>query len=115
MATAVSPLELTQQQIEALRQLAMLGSNDAARSLGRLLGTSVEVSPPRVQIAPAGAAGRVLQPDGGVFAVHFEVDGGARLRWMMHVTREGAALMGGLLVGMGRQAAPGGRTLYSSA
>jgi chemotaxis protein CheC len=115
MATALSPLELTQHQLEALRQLAMLGSNDAARSLGRLLGTSVEVSPPRAQVAPAGAIGRVLQPDGGVFAVHFEVDGGARLRWMMHVTREGAALMGGLLVGPGRQAAPGGRTLYSSA
>ena len=48
-------------------------------------------------------------------AVHFEVDGGARMRWMMHVTREGAALMGGLLVGTGRQAAPGGRTLYTSA
>jgi chemotaxis protein CheY-P-specific phosphatase CheC len=57
----------------------------------------------------------VLQPDGAVFAVHFEVEGGARLRWMMHVTREGAALMGGLLVGLGRQAAPGGRTLYASA
>src|SRR5690349_4137767 len=111
----VSPFELTPHQIQALQQLAMLGSSDAARSLGRLLGTSVEVSPPRVQVAPSGAVGRVLQPDGAVFAVHFEVDGGARLRWMMHVTREGAALMGGLLLGAGRQAAPGGRTLYTSA
>jgi chemotaxis protein CheY-P-specific phosphatase CheC len=111
----VSPFELTPHQIQALQQLAMLGSSDAARSLGRLLGTSVEVSPPRVQVAPSGAVGRVLQPDGAVFAVHFEVDGGARLRWMMHVTREGAALMGGLLLGTGRQAAAGGRTLYTSA
>jgi chemotaxis protein CheY-P-specific phosphatase CheC len=111
----VSPFELTPHQIQALQQLAMLGSSDAARSLGRLLGTSVEVSPPRVQVAPSGAVGRVLQPDGAVFAVHFEVDGGARMRWMMHVTREGAALMGGLLLGAGRQAAPGGRTLYTSA
>jgi chemotaxis protein CheC len=115
MANAVTPFDLTPHQVEALRQLAMLGSGDAARSLGRLLGTSVEVSPPRAQVAPRGGVGRVLQPDGSVFAVHFEVDGGARLRWMMHVTREGAALMGGLLVGMGRQAAPGGRTLYASA
>jgi len=111
----VSPFELTPHQIQALQQLAMLGSSDAARSLGRLLGTSVEVSPPRAQVAPRGGVGRVLQPDGAVFAVHFEVDGGARLRWMMHVTREGAALMGGLLLGAGRQAAPGGRTLYTSA
>lgn len=115
MGTAVSPLDLTPQQTEALRQLAMIGSGDAARSLGRLLGTSVEVSTPRAQVAPRGGVGRVLQPDGGVFAVHFEVEGGARLRWMMHLTREGAALMGGLLVGLGRQAAPGGRTLYGSA
>jgi chemotaxis protein CheC len=115
MTTAVTPFDLTPQQVEALRQLAMLGSGDAARSLGRLLGTSVEVSPPRAQVAPRGAVGRVLQPDGSVFAVHFEVDGGAQLRWMMHLTREGAALMGGLLVGMGQQAAPGGRTLYASA
>jgi chemotaxis protein CheY-P-specific phosphatase CheC len=115
MAADLSPLELTPHQIQALQQLAMLGSSDAARSLGRLLGTSVEVSAPRAQVAPRGAVGRVLQPGGGVFSVHFEVEGGARLRWMMHVTREGAALMGGLLLGAGLQPAPGGRTLYTSA
>jgi chemotaxis protein CheC len=113
MAADLSPLELTPHQVEALRQLAMLGSSDAARSLGRLLGTSVEVSAPRAQVAPRGAVGRVLQPDGAAFSVHFEVEGGARLRWMMHLTREGATLMGGLLLGAG--AAPDGRTLYTSA
>src|SRR5206468_12787725 len=99
----LSPLELTAQQIEALRQLAQCGSADAARSLGRLLGTFVEAVQPRAQVAPKGAVQRVLQPDGAAFSVHFEVDGGARLRWMMHVTEEGATLMGGLLLG-----APGG-------
>jgi chemotaxis protein CheY-P-specific phosphatase CheC len=110
----VSPLELTPQQIEALRQLAQFGSLDAARSLGRLLGTTVDVAPPRVQVAPRGGVHQVLQPDGAAFSVHFEVDGGARLRWMMHVTKEGATLMGGLLLG-----GPGGDvrkpTLYTSA
>ncbi|TMA20178.1 MAG: hypothetical protein E6J84_02885 [Deltaproteobacteria bacterium] len=110
----VTPLELTPQQIEALRQLAQFGSADAARSLGRLLGTFVEAVQPRAQVAPKGAVQRVLQPDGAAFSVHFEVDGGARLRWMMHVTQEGATLMGGLLLG-----APGGAlqnpTLYTSA
>lgn len=95
----LTPLELTPQQIEALRQLANLGSSDAARSLGRLLGTHVEAAQPRAQVAPRGGVNRVLQPDGSAFSVHFTVEGGARLRWMMHVTEEGATLMGGLLLG----------------
>jgi chemotaxis protein CheC len=110
----ITPLDLTPQQIEALRQLAQFGSADAARSLGRLLGTLVDVAQPRVQIASRGGVQQVLQPDGAAFSVHFEVEGGARLRWMMHVTQEGATLMGGLLLG-----APGGATekptLYTSA
>src|SRR5882672_5514024 len=92
----VTPLDLTPHQLEALRQLAQFGSADAARSLGKLLGTLVEAAQPRAQVAPKGAVQRVLQPDGAAFSVHFEVEGGARLRWMMHVTQEGATLMGGL-------------------
>jgi chemotaxis protein CheC len=114
MPATLSPLELSPQQIEALRQLALLGSSDAAKSLGRLLGTSVESSPPRAQVAPRGAVHRVLQPDGAAFSVHFEVEGGARLRWMMHVTNEGASLMGGLLLGAGLGGGKG-HTLYTSA
>src|SRR5438445_13893157 len=114
MRALLSPLELWPQQIEALRQLANLGSSDAARSLGRLLGTSVEAAQPRAQVAPRGSVERVLQPDGAAFSVHFTVEGGARMRWMMHVTQEGATLMGGLLLG-----SPGGPkqrpTLYTSA
>jgi len=110
----VSPLELTPQQLEALRQLAQFGSVDAARSLGKLLGTLVEASQPRAQVAPKGAVQRVLQPNGAAFSVHFEVEGGARLRWMMHVTQEGATLMGGLLLGSpsGASERP---TMYTSA
>ena len=111
---SISPLELTPQQTEALRQLANFGSADAARSLSRLLGTSVDVAQPRVQVAPKGAVSQVLQPDGAAFSVHFEVDGGARLRWMMHVTQEGATLMGGLLLGS-PGGASGGPVLYTSA
>ncbi len=110
----ISPLELTPHQLEALRQLAQFGSADAARSLGKLLGTLVEATQPRAQVAPKGAVQRVLQPDGAAFSVHFEVEGGARLRWMMHVTQEGATLMGGLLLG-----SPSGATerptMYTSA
>ena len=97
---AHSALLLAPQQVEALRQLAALGGNDAARSLGRLLGTTVEAAQPRAHVATKGGISKVLQPDAGnVFAVHFTVEGGARLRWLLHVTREGATLMGGLLLG----------------
>ena len=47
----VSPLLLAPPQVEALRQLAGLASSDAARSLGRLLGTSVDAEVPRAQVA----------------------------------------------------------------
>jgi chemotaxis protein CheY-P-specific phosphatase CheC len=94
-----SALLLAPQQIEALRQLATLGGNDAARSLGRLLGTTVEAAQPRAHVATKGGISKVLQPDGTAFAVHFTVEGGARMRWLLHVSKEGATLMGGLLLG----------------
>ena len=95
----LSALLLAPQQVEALRQLATLGGNDAARSLGRLLGTTVEAAQPRAHVATKGGISKVLQPDGNAFAVHFTVEGGARLRWLLYVTKEGATLMGGLLLG----------------
>jgi chemotaxis protein CheY-P-specific phosphatase CheC len=94
-----SPLLLAPEQVEALRQLAVLGGADAARSLGRLLGTTVEAAQPRALVAGRGGIAKALQPDGTAFAVHFTVEGGARFRWLLHLTREGATLMGGLLLG----------------
>lgn len=99
MRAPLSPLLLSPSQLEAMRRLAQLGSVDAARALGRLLGTSVEAVAPRCQVVSHGGAVKVLQPEGAAFAVHFTVEGGARLRWLMHVTPEGATLMGGLLLG----------------
>lgn len=99
MRAPVSPLFLTARQLEGLRQLAQLASVEAARSLGRLIGASVEAVSPRCLSAPRGGAAKVLQPEGQAFAVHFTVEGGARLRWLMHLTPEGATLMGGLLLG----------------
>jgi chemotaxis protein CheC len=115
MRGPLTPLELSPQQMEAMRQLANLGSADAARSLGRLLGTHVEAVQPRAQVAPRGSVERVLQPDGAAFSVHFTVEGGARLRWMMHVSQEGAALMGGLLLGSPLLGDLEGGTMYDSA
>ena len=113
---SLAPGELTPHQIEVLRQLAHLGSADAANSLGRLLGTSVEAVQPRAQVVSQGGVGRALQSESTAFSVYFSVDGGARMRWMMHLTPEGAQLMGGLLLGVplfGAEAS-GGR-MYRSA
>src|ERR1700760_2596096 len=117
MRASLLPSELTPQQLEALRQLANLGSADAARSLGRLLGTQVEAVTPRVQIGSKGSVAKVLQPESAPFSVRFEVEGGARLRWVMHVSEEGAALMGGLLLGSPLTAAASAEPnrLYDSA
>ncbi|HEY2029250.1 MAG TPA: hypothetical protein VGH20_08585 [Myxococcales bacterium] len=115
MRASLLPTELTAQQIEALRQLANLGSADAARSLGRLLGTQVEAVTPRVQLASKGSLAKVLQPDNAAFSVRFEVEGGARLRWVMHVSDEGATLMGGLLLGAPVPKGPSDHRLYDSA
>jgi chemotaxis protein CheY-P-specific phosphatase CheC len=116
MDRILSPLLLSDPQVEAMRQLAGLGGADAARSLGRLLGTSVEAALPRAQVAPRGAVAKVLQPDGGAFSVHFTVEGGARLRWLLHFSPEGAALMGGLLLGSPMPAPEGNEPpLYTSA
>jgi chemotaxis protein CheY-P-specific phosphatase CheC len=98
-----------------MRQLATLGSADAARSLGRLLGTVVEAVQPRAQVARRGGVDKVLQPNGSAFSVHFTVEGGARLRWMMHVTQEGATLMGGLLLGSPLKGVMDDGTMYESA
>src|SRR5205823_6200087 len=71
---------------------------------------------PGAQVAPRGSVERVLQPDGAAFSVHFTVEGGARMRWMMHVTQEGATLMGGLLLGSPMFSAPDhGGFMYESA
>jgi chemotaxis protein CheC len=115
MRSHLTPLDLSPQQIEAMRQLANLGSADAARSLGRLLGTHVEAVQPRAQVAPRGGVERVLQPDGAAFSVRFTVEGGARLRWVMHVSAEGATLMGGLLLGTPLLGELEGGTMYNSA
>ena len=58
----------------------------------------------------------VLLADGCAFSVHFTVEGGARMRWMMHVTQEGAQLMGGLLLGSPHfRHKPEGADMYTSA
>src|SRR5258708_3167811 len=86
-------------QVDALRQLAGLGSTDAVRSLGHLLGTAVEGTKVRSHFASSASLVQVLGAEGPAFAAHFTVEGGARLRVLIYFTVEGATLMAGLLLG----------------
>ena len=97
----LTPSRLTGAQIDALRQLAGHGSADAVRSLGQLLGAQVEGTTPRAHVAAKGTIDKVLASSGQgpCFAVHFTVEGGARMRQLIHFTPDGSTLMAGLLVG----------------
>ena len=97
----LTPSRLTGAQIDSLRQLAGHGSADAVRSLGQLLGAQVEGTTPRAHVAAKGTIDKVLASSGQgpCFAVHFTVEGGARMRQLIHFTTDGSTLMAGLLVG----------------
>jgi chemotaxis protein CheY-P-specific phosphatase CheC len=97
----LTPSRLSGAQIDALRQLAGHGSADAVRSLGQLLGAQVEGTTPRAHVAAKGTIDKVLASSGQgpCFAVHFTVEGGARMRQLIHFTPDGSTLMAGLLVG----------------
>jgi chemotaxis protein CheC len=103
---------LSPAQVDALRQLASLGSADAVRSLGHLLGTAVEGAKVRSHFASSTSLAQVLGAQGPAFAAHFTVEGGARLRVLIYFTVEGATLMAGLLLGTPLE---GRSAIYSSA
>ncbi len=109
----LTPSRLTGTQIDALRQLAGHGSADAVRSLGQLLGAQVEGTTPRAHVAAKGTIDKVLASSGQgpCFAVHFTVEGGARMRQLIHLTPDGSTLMAGLLVGA---AVPREAVIYES-
>jgi chemotaxis protein CheY-P-specific phosphatase CheC len=111
-AQAVTPSRLTGAQIDALRQLAGHGSADAVRALGTLLGAAVEGTSARAHVATKGTVDRVLASGPApCFAVYFTIEGGARMRQLIHFTPEGSTLMTGLLVGA---AVPREAAIYSS-
>jgi chemotaxis protein CheY-P-specific phosphatase CheC len=98
---SISPSRLTGVQIDALRQLAGHGAADAVRSLSQLLAAQVEGTTPRAHVAAKGTIDKALASAGQVpcFAAWFSIEGGARMRQLIHFTPDGATLMAGLLVG----------------
>ena len=94
------PGALTGEQIDALRTLGAHGTHDALRALGALLAAPVEGTHPRAHVAPRGLIDKVLAagPE-ETFAIHFTIEGAARMRQLIHFTPVGAMLMAGLLLG----------------
>lgn len=71
-------LELSEMQIEALKEVANIGAGHAATALSDMLDLPVQISTPRVEILPfAGLASRVSRPGHLVSAVHMHVLGQA--------------------------------------
>jgi|GEM_PF-1510125 len=111
------PSSLSGAQIDALRSLAALGSTDVVRALGQLLAALVEGTHPRAHVAPIGTIDKVLATSTDTaFTVHFTVEGGARMRQLIHFTPEGATLMAGLMLGAPLNAPLDAQsTIYASA
>src|SRR5580658_46754 len=94
------PSRLSGTQIDSLRSLAAHGSADVLRALGQLLGAQVEGTHPRAHVATKGTVDKVLATGTDhAFTVHFTIEGGARMRQLIHFTLDGATLMAGLMLG----------------
>jgi len=96
----LQPSRLSGSQIDSLRSLAAHGTADVLRALGQLLGAHIEGTHPRAHIASPGTVAKVLAAGSEeAFTVHFTVEGGARMRQLIHFTHDGALLMAGLMLG----------------
>jgi chemotaxis protein CheY-P-specific phosphatase CheC len=111
------PSLLTGAEIDSLRALAAHGSADVVRALGLLLGAQVEGTHPRAHVAAKGTVDKVLATSSEqAFTVHFTIEGGARMRQLIHFTPDGATLMAGLMLGAPLNAPlDAASTIYESA
>lgn len=71
-------LELSEMQIEALKEVGNIGAGHAATALSEMLDEPVQIGTPSVEILPfSGLAARVSHPGRKVSAVHMHVHGEA--------------------------------------
>ncbi len=97
------PSLLSGEQLDALRGLAAHGTSESVRTLSALLGAQVEGTHPRAHVAPRGLIHKVLAVGNEeTFATHFEIEGAAGIRQLIHFTKTGATLMAGLLLAAGK-------------
>jgi len=74
----MATLDLSEMQLEAMKEVGNIGAGHAATALSEMLNESVQISPPTVEILPfASLAGRVSRGGRIVSAVHMDVHGDA--------------------------------------
>ncbi len=103
--------ELSTSQIDALRSLSGFGGADAARSLGQLISGPVEMGAARASLYQRDSLESLFAPEPTGVSVRFRAEGGARVRILVQLTREGASRVADALIG----AKAGNATLYRSA
>ncbi len=71
----MSALELSEMQIEAMKEVGNIGAGHAATALSDMLGQPVQIGTPKVEILPfAGLAGHISKDNRRVSTVHFHVN-----------------------------------------
>jgi chemotaxis protein CheC len=74
----MSALELTEMQMEAMKEVGNIGAGHAATALSEMLNEPVQIGTPTVEILPfSGLAQRVSRPGKVISAVHMHVHGDA--------------------------------------
>src|SRR5476651_646602 len=107
----LGPAELSPAQVDALRALAGFGSADAARSLSQLLSATVEMGPARAIVYQREGLEALFAPEPSGVSVRFRAEGGARVRLLVQLTRDGAQRLADALIA----GKPGSAALYRSA
>ena len=102
-------------QIDALRSLAGFGSADAARSLGQLVGPGVEMDATRAALYRLEDLEGLFAPEPFGLSVRFRAEGGARVRLLVQLTKDGAERISQALVGEGGSYAPLQRSALAEA
>src|SRR3954453_10671006 len=90
--------EYTDMQLDALRELANIGSGTASTALSSMLGRSVDISVPAARVLPmADAVGTIGDPEAEATAVVLSVVGDMGASVLLLFAPNDAALMCGLL------------------
>src|SRR3954463_5082286 len=90
--------QYTDMQLDALRELANIGSGTASTALSSMLGRSVDISVPAARVLPmADAVGTIGDPEAEATAVMLSVVGDRGASVLLLFAPNDAALMCGML------------------
>ena len=87
----VKKLELTEKQLDALRELGNIGAGNAATALSQLLGKKVTMSVPKIDIIPIERVPNLMgEPDALVVGVYLRILGDVLGSLLLTFPRESA-------------------------